>query len=509
MSNRSKNYIRNSIWGILSTMASILLPFIVRTVLIYKMGIQYVGLNTLFATVLQVFSLAELGFGSALVVSMYGPVAENNTPLLCALLNFYKKVYRVIGCAIVVLGIILLPFISKLINGTYPNDINIYVLYLIYLLNTVSSYLLFAYKSSLLVAHQRNDIKNKIILICNFLQNAIQIVSLLIWGNYYAYIIWLPIATIVINLCTAVVTRKFYPLLKPSGTVPAEQIALIRKQVVALVWHKLGNTIIFSFDNIIISATLGLVTLGMYNNYYYIFNSVASIFSIVYDSIIPGIGNAMITESKESNYHRFLKFDILNKYLIGICASCLLVLYQPFILLWQGKSIMLDNMTVYLLVTLFIVWHLRRIIHTFKDAAGLWEIDRYRPIVEALVKLVLNIVLIRTMGINAVVLSTIIAMLLVGFPWDIKVFIKDYLNKASKQYYWQTLKCVIQYVAGLLIVYTVLKFLPHNTLWYFILKAVLCASLSAIIFATLYCKEKAFIEVVNLVVKHLKKRQKN
>lgn len=247
----------------------------------------------------------------------------------------------------------------------------------------------------------------------------------------------------------------------------------------------------------------------MYNNYYYIFNSVASIFSIVYDSIIPGIGNAMITESKESNYHRFLKFDILNKYLIGICASCLLVLYQPFILLWQGKSIMLDNMTVYLLVTLFIVWHLRRIIHTFKDAAGLWEIDRYRPIVEALVKLVLNIVLIRTMGINAVVLSTIIAMLLVGFPWDIKVFIKDYLNKASKQYYWQTLKCVIQYVAGLLIVYTVLKFLPHNTLWYFILKAVLCASLSAIIFATLYCKEKAFIEVVNLVVKHLKKRQKN
>lgn len=68
------------------------MPFIMRTVIIYYLGAEFLGLNSLFNSILQVLNLAELGVGSAMVFSMYKPIAENDTQKLCALLNLYKSI---------------------------------------------------------------------------------------------------------------------------------------------------------------------------------------------------------------------------------------------------------------------------------------------------------------------------------------------------------------------------------------------------------------------------------
>lgn len=505
MTGRTLNYFRNSFWGLISKFSTIILPFILRTVLIYKLGIEYVGLNTLFSTVLQVFSLAELGIGSALVVSMYEPVAKNNVDELSALLNLYKKVYRIIGFIIGALGLLVLPFIRYLINGSYPNGINIYILYLIYLLNTVSSYFLFSYKTSLLIAHQRNDIKNIITLSCNVAQNILQIIILLVFSNYYAYIICLPIFTIFSNVITAHVTKKRYPNIKTKSEVSKEKKSFLKKQVVYLMWHKLGNTVIFSFDNIVISSFLGLSQLGTYNNYYYIFNSIASLFSIVYDSVIPGIGNAMVIENKNSNYERFLKFDVLNRYLLGIAASCLLVLYQPFMLIWQGDRFLLSNETVFLFVVLFIIWHSRRMIHTFKDAMGLWYLDRFRPISEAFVKLLINLILLPFLGINSALLSTIFAMLIIGTPWDIFVFIDRYFGENVKQYILFSIKSLLYYILLLPFIYYICSMITIAGILGFLVKCFTCALVSLISFSIAYWFNPLFRKIVIDLIKQIKK----
>ena len=155
---RTKNSIRNIGAGFINRIVLLVFPFIIRTVIIYVLGEEYLGLSSLFTSVLSLLNLSELGFGSALVYSMYRPIEEHNDAQVCALLNFYRKVYHIIGIIVLGIGLMLIPFLRQLIKGTWPQNINIYVLYIIYLLNTVFSYFIFAYKKALITAYQRNDI---------------------------------------------------------------------------------------------------------------------------------------------------------------------------------------------------------------------------------------------------------------------------------------------------------------------------------------------------------------
>ena len=143
---RSKNAKRNIIYGTINRLTSLIFPFIIRTVMIYYMGVEYVGLGGLFSSILSFLSLAELGIGTALVYSMYKPIATDDVDSICALLKLYRKLYFIIGCIIFSVGLALAPFLRFIISQDVPDDVNIYILYLIYLLNTVISYWFFGYK---------------------------------------------------------------------------------------------------------------------------------------------------------------------------------------------------------------------------------------------------------------------------------------------------------------------------------------------------------------------------
>ena len=142
---KSKNASRNIIFGVLLKVYQILVPFLMRTIMMYAIGVQYLGLNSLFTSILQVLNLAELGVGSAMVFSMYKPIACNDETTICALMKLYRLYYRVIGGVILVVGMLLVPFLPRLIAEDVPANINIYYLYILNLLATVLTYWLFAY----------------------------------------------------------------------------------------------------------------------------------------------------------------------------------------------------------------------------------------------------------------------------------------------------------------------------------------------------------------------------
>ena len=172
---RTKNATRNIIFGVILKAYQIAVPFLMRTAMIYLMGVQYLGLNSLFTSILQVLNLAELGVGSAMIYSMYNPIAEDDNATICALMKLYRTYYRVIGLVIAVIGCILMPFIPTLISGDIPNGLNIYILYLLNLGATVLSYWLYAYKNSILQAHQRTDVVSKVTLVTSTIQYALQL----------------------------------------------------------------------------------------------------------------------------------------------------------------------------------------------------------------------------------------------------------------------------------------------------------------------------------------------
>ena len=214
---RTKNASRNIAFGIILKIYQIILPFVMRTIMIYLMGIEYAGLNNLFSSIFQILNLAELGVGAALTYSMYKPIAEDDTNKICALLKLYKICFEIIGIIILGLGLICVPFLPYLINGSIPDNLNLYVLYLLYLTNTVLSYWLFSYKKSLIYAHQRTDINSKIMIITYTIQYIGQIIILFALKNYYLYLLMSIISQILNNILAVYIVNKIYFNYIPKG----------------------------------------------------------------------------------------------------------------------------------------------------------------------------------------------------------------------------------------------------------------------------------------------------
>lgn len=414
---RTKNATRNIVFGVILKAYQIVVPFLMRTAMIYLMGVQYLGLNSLFTSILQVLNLAELGVGSAMIYSMYKPVAEDDNATICALMRLYRTYYRVIGLAIAVIGCALTPFIPKLISGDVPNDINIYILYLLNLAATVLSYWLYAYKNSILQAHQRVNIVSKVTLLTSTLQYGFQVLVLWAFKDYYLYIMVLLATQAMNNIVTAVAADKLYPQFKPKGQIADEEKKAINGRIRDLFTSKIGGIIYDSADTIVISSFLGLTVLAVYQNYFYILNAITSLITVVFSACTAGIGNSIVVETKEKNYKDLNIFTFIICWGAGFCSVCLLCLYQPFMELWVGKDLMLSFSAVVCFVVYFFVRQMNSLFNMYKDASGMWHEDRFRPLVAALTNLALNLILVKFMGIYGILVSTVLAIICVGMPW--------------------------------------------------------------------------------------------
>lgn len=490
--SRTKNATRNIFFGIIARIYSLICPFILRTIMIYSLGVEYVGLNGLFISLLQVLNLSELGVGSAMVFSMYKPIAENDTSKICALLYLYKKYYFYIGYFILIIGSLLTPFIPYFVNGKIPDDINIIYIYIINLCSTVLSYWLFAYKNSLIVAHQRLDIIEKISLFSNTFLYLFQILVLIYLKNYYYYVFLLLFHQVFTNIITAFISERLYPYYKATGDLSISEVNQIKGKIKDLFTAKFGGIIQSSSDAIIISSFLGLAILGKYNNYYIILTGVFSFICILFNSILAGIGNSIIVETTEKNYNDFLLLFHLTEWIVTVCASCFICLYQHFISLWVGTDNLLEFPVVIGLVIYFVCITINQMLCVYKDASGIWHQDRYRPLVVALINLFLNLITVKWLGLYGVVLSTVISMSFVGIPWLIYniftvVFKKSLKFFAAKFFAYNVSSvfiCVINYFFSS-------SFIGLS--WYtFVIKLLTVVFFSNFLFVCFYCKTKEF-----------------
>lgn len=496
---RTKNASRNIAFGVLLKIYQILIPFVMRTAMIYLMGVQYLGLNSLFTSVLQVLNLAELGVGSAMIYSMYKPIAENDKTTICALMKLYKYYYSAIGFVIAVIGIILTLFIPKLISGDIPAGINIYALYLLNLAATVLSYWLFAYKNSILQAHQRVDIVSKVTIITSTVQYSLQILALWLLKNYYIYVIVALLTQALTNVTIAIVSNKMYPNYRPTGKLPKENVKEINQRIKDLFTAKVGAVIYDSADTVVISACLGLTILAVYQNYFYILTSITGFILIIFTSCTAGIGNSLVTETKEKNFCDLQKFTFIICWISGFCSTCLLCLYQPFMELWVGKELMLNMSAVVCLVVYFFVRQLNSLLNLYKDASGMWHEDKFRPLVAALSNLFLNLILVQYIGIYGVILSTVIAITVVGMPWLMNnLFTVVFQRNMFKPFIIKLVKyCIITIVACASTYY--ICSVVHASLWTtLVIRGIICLFVPNLIFFITYRKQNEFKQSVLL-----------
>ena len=438
-----RNVKRNMLANAGNSAARLVLPFLNRTLFLWLLGPAYLGLNGLFGSVLGVLMLAELGFGQAVVYSMYKPVADDDRALLCAYLKFYRTVYRCVGAAIFALGLCLLPFIGRLVHGDVPADVDLRLLFLIHLVNTAASYFLFAYRGVVLGAHHRNDVITNIRTAVSVAQYAAVFAILALTRNYYHYVLATVAFTVVQNVLLFAASRRLFPDVEPRGVLPAECRRRVLDDVKSIFLHKVGGVITGQADNLVISAFLGLVAVAAYGNYYYVVTAVAALAAVIHQSLGGGFGNKIHTESKEANFRLFMKMARLSLAFVAGSAVCMAALYQPFIRIWTkgDPELVRHALTPALMVLYFYVHESRQVLLTFKGAAGLWRQDRWKPIIAGGVNLATNLLFVILLPdaykLDGVIFSTILGFALIQIPWESAVVFRNFFGRAEARAYWR------------------------------------------------------------------------
>lgn len=504
---RTKNATRNIVFGVILQIYNLAVPFLLRTALVYYLGMEYLGLNSLFASVLQVLNLAELGVGNAMVFSMYRPIATDDREAICKLMNLYKKYYRIIGTVILVVGLIITPVIPYIIEGDIPKDLNIYILYLLNLATTVMTYWLFAYKNSLLTAFQRVDVTSKISIIIKTLTYVTQFLVLLFIRNYYAFIIVALVTQIVNNIATAYVVSKMYPGYDAYGEVDKKEKKEINQRVKDLFTARIGGVITNSVDTIVISMFLGLTVLAIYQNYFYIVSSIIGFATIVYSACMAGIGNSIVTETKEKNYKDFEVMVFIVAWCVSICTCCFLNMFQSFMKIWMGEENMLKMSAVVCFCLYFIVYEINAVLNLFKDAAGIWHQDRFRPLVVSITNLLLNIITVQYWGIYGVLMSTVISMAIIGIPWIVTNLFKILFDGNQKIIFIKKLaKYLIQIFIIGIVSYLICNMINLDGIIGLAVKAIVCLLLSNVIFVVCNARTMEFDYTKKLAYRVIKER---
>ena len=433
--SRMSHVRRNIRSGAILKLVTPITSFITRTAMIYTLGNMYLGLNSLFISMLEVLSLAELGFGSAMIFSMYKPIAENDEITVNALLRLYRSIQRIVGLVILGAGLLLIPLLPKLIKGEVPEGINLTSLYLIRLFDICIGYFMFAYRTCLIDASQRTGILQSITSLFKIILCAVQVAVLYLFRNYYVFCLVIPGVHLIQQFFSLYVSKRLFPQYRCMGDVSKDDRKDIYKRVTGLFLYKVSHVLRNSFDSIILSAFLGLEILAKYHNYYVLVSTLIGITSILTDSSLSSIGNSIALETRKKNYQDFCSFQLLFMGISIVMCACMSCIIQPFVIFWVKEENLLSDGLMLLFIVYFFTDRMGNICYQYRQAAGLWWEDRARPIVDGATNLLLNYLMVQYIGVAGVMLSTIFCHVVIDSSWGASILFRHYFKEEKQSHY--------------------------------------------------------------------------
>ena len=427
---------------------TILCSFVTRTVFIHMLSTEYLGVNGLFTNILNMLSLAELGIGSAIIYRLYKPILEKNEKKICELMNFYKKAYYVIALVVAGLGLILLPFLHYLIKEQPRIPDSLSVIYLLYLANSVISYL-FIFKKSLIVGYQKEYLTSVITYGGTIALAAGQILVLLLTGNFLLYLAVQIAVTLATNVVNSMICDKLFPFQKNCRErLPKEEAKSIFKDLSALVIYKISGVVVTSTDNIIISKFIGLSSVGLFSNYTLIVNAVYALIKKGIESMTASIGNLNASGNVKEQERIYYAVNFMAFWIYGQIAVCLFVLINPFITLWLGKHYLLPLPVVVFIALNFYLQGITGIFAIFRNTFGLFTQGKYRPVFSAMVNLGASLFLVAKVGMAGVLMGTAISYISTFLWYDPYVVHKHVFQESTRKFYMRQAEYFLVVLAG-------------------------------------------------------------
>ncbi|MDL2324932.1 hypothetical protein LJC61_07275 [Ruminococcaceae bacterium OttesenSCG-928-A16] len=427
--------IKNIVYSFVGYAVITVLSFISRKLFLLEIGLVYQGVNSAFSDVLVLLSLAEMGFTSAIIASLYKPIAQNDVEKIRSLLALCKKIYHALAVVMALGGLAITPFIYQLVNDTTLPYLQFY--FLLFVGNSVVSYL-FSYKQCLFFVNQKNYISTVVKSFSQSVQMLLQIAVILFTHNFTLYIIVQGLCTLLNNFIISYMANKEHPYLRSKAAIQplqAEEKQFLFRNVKAFGLTKIGSTIVQGTDNIIITAFLGFVTTGLYSNYYMITNTIKMFVTMVFNAANGSIGNINHTETEETRYNVFWNVFLFNGWLSMFCSVSLLVLLNPFISLMFGQQYLLSLPVVAIVVANFYLVCIANTASTYIGTFGLYWHQRYRALFEVPINLVVSLLLVKPLGVFGVFLGTFVSFVCTVFWWEPHILFKHGFARPAAPYF--------------------------------------------------------------------------
>lgn len=495
---RMRNSFFNSMSSVLVLFTSTILSFVLRTYFIKILGEQCLGLDGLYTNILSLLSISELGFAMVISFSLYKPLAEKNQDKINKLMSFYKDIYRIMAFIVLGISIVFLPFLKFMVKD-YTVNYNIYFIYLLYVGDSVFSYFT-SYKAILIEADQKKYLLTPIRIVFNVLTYGLQFIILLLTKNLVYYLVVRLVFRQFENIAINIFVSKRYPDVdfNCKKKVDKEDIDKIKENVNGVLFHKLGNYAVNGTDNILISSIINISVAGLYTNYLSLITIIKSLINGVITSATSSFGNLNVTDSIETKYNIFNIINFVCFFVTGMFTIGIYFLMNVFIEIWIGSSFLLNSSCVFFIAINFYLISMLQPIDTVKNSTGLYYIDRFVPIVQAIINLVLSFLLGRIFGLVGILASTTISYL-VTVSWSKVIVIYKHVFEKSVSYYFkkQFLNILTLFMSVLILHFIYSRISIQNLYILFLVKGFLAVFIFTIVFGLFNFKTKEWHFFIN------------
>lgn len=504
--SRTEYSAKNTTVALISRLTAIFMGYVLRVVFTHTLSESYVGVNGLFLDIINVLSLSEMGVGTAITYALYRPIAEGNIEKQKSLMRMFGWFYRIVALIVAVAGTALIPFFDIVIKD-YRSVDHLILIYILYLVNTICSYLLI-YKKTLMDAHQLNYIGTFYLTMSWVVQDVLQILVLVFTKNFILFLLINIFTTVVCNICISGKADKLYPYLRDKEVqpLPRQERKEIFQNIRAMLMHKVGTVIVNNTDNLILSAFAGLTSVGSYSNYYLVIGSIRQLLTQVFQGITASVGNLGVTEKKERVKKVFEAIFFLGQWMYGLAVICLYELINPFVEMSFGKQYLFSTEVVLILCVNFFINGMRNAALIFRDSLGLFWHDRYKAIAEAVLNLVISVVLVKQLGVAGVFMGTFISMMLTSVWVEPYILYKHEFQMSCAGYFARYLAYAVVIGAAWYMTDLGCRLIVGSA--WMVLLGRICISLAVpnLVFLIVYCRTKEFAFLLEKLLL-LKKRR--
>lgn len=511
--SRTKNTFLNLMMGLGGQVLSIIINFVCRTVFIKTLGVEYLGLNGLFADILSMLSLAELGFDTAISFRLYKPIANNEINKVQQYLKFFRRIYIIIGFVIFIAGICLIPglrFLVKDYEHLGELGINAALIFVLFLFQNVSTYLFFAYRSIILKATQKQYVLDSIAILVSIIAGAGKIIVLLATHDFILYILFVTLTIIIQNLIQARVAEKMFPVyfVRSKEKLTHNEVVDLFKDCGALFVYKINGIVMQATDNIVLSAFIGLVIVGKYSNYLLFVSAIVGVLHAIVNSVKASLGNLFATESVNKKYQFFEIMNYASVVMYGTAAVGMALISNELIIVWLGYDFVIPQPFPILLGVQVLLTGLKDNLAQIRHVSGVFKQMWYRPIIGSSINIVVSIILVNYIGISGVIIGTIAAAIFANLAIDPQLIHKYSFNNYKPVIFYykkNILYLILLLIVGFMDFYLCKIIIADSLLFTAILHSVICIISVPFVFFLVYNRKEECRILINTGVLMLKK----